>query len=120
MLGRHPNPKDAGAYAKPKRWLELDGLAIDAGGDGLRGVDLEARGRPLPPTVAATPVAGGRHHRDAEHGLVEARPGAAADGVAEAVAVVGDQDHRARLVRATVRVGLRFRMGFRAVRNPSL
>ena len=82
---------------------QLHRLAVDAGGHGVVGVDLE-RGRgplaPRPLRQAPAAAAADRAARDGdpEQPVVDARAGAGADRAAEPVAVVGDEDRGSRVV----------------------
>ena len=49
MLARDTHAQDAGPDAEAQRRVEHERLAVDAGGDGPIGVDLEGRRRPLAP-----------------------------------------------------------------------
>ena len=110
MLARDPHAQDSGPDAEAQRRVEHERLAVDAGGDGPVGVDLEARRRPLAPRPLQRPAAlaaprGLADDRDPEQAVVDPRPRARADGAAEPVAVVGDEHHRARVVRVPARAG---------------
>ncbi len=102
---QHPWPD-----AKAQRWIQHQRFAVDAGRDRVVGVDFERRCGPLTPGSVHQPTAccappRCSHHRDPEQTVVDPRPRTRADSTAEAVAVVGDEYRRARMVRIPARVG---------------
>src|SRR5688500_4842325 len=105
MPARDAHAQDAGPDREAQGWLQLNRLTVDGGGQRMAGVDVADRRRPLPPRPGG-PVARRRAgDRDSELAVVDQRARAGGDRAAESIAVVGDEDRRARAVLLTVRLG---------------
>src|SRR3954451_19639308 len=101
MPARDAHAQDAGADVEAQGWIQHGRLAVDPGRNGMGGVDLERRRRPLPPwalrQAAVLAAARGRSGAgDPEAPAVDARPRARADRAPQPVAVVRDEDGRTR------------------------
>ena len=94
MGRRDPHPQRARADPEAQGRLERHRLAVDSGRNRPVRIDLEFRGGPLAPGLAAARSGRGRWaagHGDPERPCVDPGARAGADRAAEPVAVVGDQ-----------------------------
>jgi hypothetical protein len=108
MLACDLHAPDAGPDAEAQGRLQLRCFAVDAGGHGMLGFDLESRCRPFPPRSLRQPAARaatgwGSHDSDPEEPVVDPRAGAGADRAAQSVAVVRDQDRGSHVVLVPTR-----------------
>ena len=110
MLAGNAHTKDPRPDTELQRRIEHQCLAVDAGGHGAVGVDLERRCRPFAPRALQHPAAlaaprGRADDGDAEQGVVDPRSRARTDRSTQPVAIVRDEYRPPGMVRLPARAG---------------